>query len=122
LFPPLTAAAASLLHHPAAAEVSGDKGGAVHEFTSLVRELAAPGSMTGLQSYAFKFSKAELPHESYDGINAVCRYYIKATVGRTATLAHAAKEAEFTVQNPSRGALTAAAAGAPAVSGVWRGG
>ena len=53
-----------------------------------------------LQAYQFRFPRAELPHESYEGLNAVCRYYVRASVGRTATTSHATKEAELLVQNP----------------------
>lgn len=59
-----------------------------------LRLLCAP------QAYQFRFPRSELPHETYEGLNAVCRYYVRASVGRTATTSHATKEAEFVVQNP----------------------
>lgn len=53
-----------------------------YEFTSLVRELEAPGDLTGSKSYPFEFTGVEKQYESYDGINARLRYFIRVTIIR----------------------------------------
>ena len=85
---------------PTQTEIAGDKGGQTHEFVSTVKELAPPGVIAGLQSFNFRISRADLPHESYEGASGTCRYFLRATVGRTATTAYATKELDIAVQNP----------------------
>lgn len=47
-----------------------------HEFTSLVKELARPGEITGSTTFAFEFQQVEKPYESYTGANVRLRWVI----------------------------------------------
>ncbi|CAH1785722.1 unnamed protein product [Owenia fusiformis] len=51
-----------------------------HEFTSLVKELARPGELTGNASYSFEFIQVEKPYESYTGANVRLRYFLRVTI------------------------------------------
>ena len=62
-------------------ELYFDRGNA-HEFVSLVREMKPPGELRGPLSIPFEFSRVELPYESYRGINARVRYFVRVTVQR----------------------------------------
>lgn len=53
-----------------------------HPFTSLVKELAPQGEMSNDTTFSFNFANAEKQHETYTGINAKLRYFIRATVMR----------------------------------------
>ena len=53
-----------------------------YEFTSLVRELEAPGELTGSKAYPFEFTGVEKQYESYDGINVRLRYFVRVTITR----------------------------------------
>ena len=53
-----------------------------YEFTSLVRELEAPGELTGSKAYPFEFTGVEKQYESYDGINVRLRYFVRVTIAR----------------------------------------
>eukprot|EP01105_Mastigella_eilhardi_P027645 TRINITY_DN865_c1_g1_i3.p1 TRINITY_DN865_c1_g1~~TRINITY_DN865_c1_g1_i3.p1 ORF type:complete len:371 (+),score=141.33 TRINITY_DN865_c1_g1_i3:1755-2867(+) len=68
------------------------------EFTSLVSELAMPGSLTTSTAYQFEFTKPEKLHESYNGVNCRCRYFLRATVMRN-FLANIVKEMDLWVIN-----------------------
>jgi len=52
------------------------------DFTSLVRELAPSGSITGAVTYPFAFEKPEKQFESYTGVNCKCRYLLRVSVVR----------------------------------------
>lgn len=51
-----------------------------HEFTSLVKELARPGEITGNTTYGFEFQQVEKPYESYTGANVRLRYVVDLKV------------------------------------------
>lgn len=71
--------------------------GSKQEFTSIVRELAPPGSLSGSSEYEFQFLNVDKPHESYMGINANLRYYLRATVTRSYS-SNVVAEKDFWVQ------------------------
>jgi len=72
--------------------------GNFHDFTSLVRELDAAGTLTESRRYNFDFSTVEKPYESYNGLNVRLRYFIRVTVTRNYTSGNVVKEQEFVVQ------------------------
>jgi len=53
-----------------------------YEFTSLVRELDAPGELGQTKSYPFEFAAVEKHYDSYNGINCRLRYFLKVTIAR----------------------------------------
>lgn len=53
-----------------------------HEFTSLVKELAAPGDLQRSTNFDFEFNNVEKQHETYTGINARLRYFVRVTIIR----------------------------------------
>lgn len=53
-----------------------------YEFTSLVRELETPGELQGSKEYPFEFTGVQKQYESYDGINARLRYFVRVTIMR----------------------------------------
>ena len=59
-------------------ELAADK--TPHEFVALAKELAPPGASQGMAALRFSFSRAELPHDSYVGVNARVRYFLRAVV------------------------------------------
>ena len=76
-----------------------------------------PGVLqSGLHALKFAFPKADLAHESYEGINARCRYYVHVTISRSSYAAgNIPKDAHFCVRNvEAPPAAAAAAAGRPA--------
>ena len=75
--------------------------GQKHEFTSLVRELAPPGILSGKKVYKFQFSKVDKQYESYKGAQGYVRYFIRATVTRSGFGQTVAKERDFWIQNLS---------------------
>jgi len=80
-------------------ELAGDK--APHEFVALAKELAPPGASQGMAALRFSFARAELPHESYVGVNARVRYFLRAVVaskGGFGAAASLVKELDFAVQ------------------------
>ena len=80
-------------------ELAGDK--TPHEFVSLAKELAPPGASQGMSALRFCFSRAELPHESYVGVNARVRYFLRAVVaskGGFGAAASLVREVDFLVQ------------------------
>lgn len=82
------------------AELFGDRSGG-HEFASTPKELARPETLPGgTHLYKFSFPKSEMPYESYDGINARCRYFVRVTVSRSSyASSNLVKDAEFIVRN-----------------------
>lgn len=72
--------------------------GNFHDFTSLVRELDAAGTLNESRNYPFDFSSVEKPYESYNGLNVRLRYFIRVTVTRHYTSGNMIKEEEFLVQ------------------------
>eukprot|EP00744_Colponema_vietnamica_P006206 GILI01009021.1.p1 GENE.GILI01009021.1~~GILI01009021.1.p1 ORF type:complete len:298 (-),score=82.63 GILI01009021.1:138-1031(-) len=69
-----------------------------HEFTSIVRELEAPGTLMEDKTFNFQFNRVEKPYETYSGINVRLRYFLRVTVSRHYA-ANITKELEFAVQN-----------------------
>mmetsp|Transcript_6728 Transcript_6728/g.6952 ORF Transcript_6728/g.6952 Transcript_6728/m.6952 type:complete len:332 (-) Transcript_6728:45-1040(-) len=67
------------------------------KFTSIVRELEAPGALLQTKSYPFEFN-TEKPFESYGGINVRLRYFIRVTITRN-YLPAISKEQDLLVQN-----------------------
>jgi vacuolar protein sorting-associated protein 26 len=54
----------------------------------------------GLHPFKFNFPRVEMPYESYDGINARCRYYVRVTVSRASyASSNITKDLEFAVRN-----------------------
>ena len=79
-------------------ELAGDK--TPHEFVSLAKELAPPGASQGMAALRFCFARAELPHESYVGVNARVRYFLRAVVaskGGFGAAASLVREVDFAV-------------------------
>lgn len=71
-----------------------------HEFTSLVKELAKPGEITGGKaSYDFEFVNVEKPYETFTGANVRLRYFLKVTIVRR--LADIVKEMDIAVHTLS---------------------
>ena len=73
--------------------------GQKHEFTSLVRELAPPGVLSGQKVYAFAFNKVDKQFESFKGTQGYVRYFVRATVTRTGFNQTVSKERDFWIQN-----------------------
>mmetsp|Transcript_12966 Transcript_12966/g.33085 ORF Transcript_12966/g.33085 Transcript_12966/m.33085 type:complete len:297 (-) Transcript_12966:1204-2094(-) len=73
-----------------------DRGNPI-EFTSLVRELAAPGVLYFEKSFEFDFSNVEKKYESYNGLNVQLRYFLRATVSKP--YGQSTKEQDFWVQS-----------------------
>ncbi|GMI16491.1 hypothetical protein TrLO_g12856 [Triparma laevis f. longispina] len=61
-------------------EMFYDRGG-VHDFTSLVKEVDAPGTIYDSKEYPLSFD-FEKPYESYRGLNVRVRYFLRATLSR----------------------------------------
>ena len=53
-----------------------------YEFTSLVRELAAPGALERSAEFHFDFNAVDKEFESYTGLNVRLRYFLRVTVAR----------------------------------------
>jgi vacuolar protein sorting-associated protein 26 len=70
-----------------------------YEFTSLVKELAAPGDLTRNASFKFAFAAAEKPYESYQGTNVSLRYFVRVTVLRR--MSNIVKERDIAVHTLS---------------------
>eukprot|EP00761_Pharyngomonas_kirbyi_P009510 gb/GECH01009526.1/.p1 GENE.gb/GECH01009526.1/~~gb/GECH01009526.1/.p1 ORF type:complete len:315 (+),score=63.41 gb/GECH01009526.1/:1-945(+) len=74
----------------------------VCDFLSLSKELASPAIMDTVgevQSFPFQFSKVDKPFESYRGIHADVRYYLRIIVNKS--MGKQVHEQEFWVQNLS---------------------
>jgi hypothetical protein len=53
-----------------------------YEFTSLTRELEAPGELAESKKYAFEFTNVEKQFETYSGNNVRLRYFIRVKIQR----------------------------------------
>jgi vacuolar protein sorting-associated protein 26 len=73
-----------------------------YEFTSMVRELTSAGTIATATEYPFDFTAVEKKFESYSGINAQLRYFVRVTVTRSALYANVVQEFDFAVQNLTR--------------------
>jgi len=69
-----------------------------YEFTSLVRELEAPGDLLEDKSYPFEFKNVEKQYETYSGSNVRLRYFLRLKISRAYT-ANLMKTVDFAVQN-----------------------
>lgn len=69
-----------------------------YEFTSLVRELDAPGVLDHTKEYPFDFSSVDKQYESYNGVNVRLRYFLRVTVSRNYS-SNIVKEIDFWVEN-----------------------
>jgi len=56
--------------------------GNYYDFVSLVQELAPMGVISSTSSFNFDFDSAEMPFESYNGLNVRLRYFLRVTVSR----------------------------------------
>lgn len=75
------------------------------DFLSFAQELAAPGELKNTESFNFEFKNVEKMYESYRGINARLKYYLKVTITRKS--ADVIKERELWVyQYVQPGVLT----------------
>lgn len=54
-----------------------------HQFLNLSRELSPPGKLVQDQSYEFDFSQVDKKSESYNGINARLRYFVRFVITRS---------------------------------------
>jgi len=71
-----------------------------NEFTSLVRELEAPGTMADSKSFAFEFANVEKQYETYTGANVRLRYFVRVKITRQYA-SNIVKTIDFAVQNVS---------------------
>ena len=89
-----------------------------HEFLSLVKELSPAGSIAGLLSLPFSFEGVDFPVESYSGVNARVKYFVRAIASTKGGFVGGGgserKEAEFCVRTPH---ATAPAVGAGGSAG-----
>jgi len=69
-----------------------------YEFTSLVRELEAPGDLNDDKSYPFEFKNVDKQFETYSGNNVRLRYFVRAKVTRSYA-SNIMKTVDFAVQN-----------------------
>jgi len=69
-----------------------------YEFTSLVRELSAPGAMDRSMDFPFDFSSVDKQYESYNGLNVRLRYFLRVTMTRNYN-SNIVKETDFWVEN-----------------------
>jgi len=56
--------------------------GNIYDFTSVVKELEAAGTMTESKTYPFAFDEVERTNESYNGVCCSLNYYLKVTIFR----------------------------------------
>eukprot|EP00808_Paulinella_micropora_P008840 g4281.t1 len=76
-----------------------------YDFTSLVKDLATPGEISGEQSWDFDFANIEKPYESYSGTNVRLsgtnvrlRYFVRVKITRSYST-NIVKVVDFGVQN-----------------------
>lgn len=69
------------------------------EFTTLVRHLDDPGSLSGTRQYAFQFTNVEKAYDTYKGINVQLRYFLRVTVVRAQYTPDVVKEFDVCVQH-----------------------
>lgn len=72
-----------------------------HEFVSIVKQLALAGELKQDTAFVFDFGNFEKPYESYNGINARLRYYVRVTIS-TKKYSTFTEEFDFWVQNTDR--------------------
>lgn len=78
-------------------ELAYDRGNH-YVFTSLIRELDAPGELGAEKAYPFEFANVEKQYETYNGINVRLRYFVRIKISRQYG-ASIKKEVDFAVQN-----------------------
>ena len=69
-----------------------------YEFTSLVRELAAPGTLERSAQFHFDFNTVDKAYDSYTGLNVRLRYFLRVTMARQYA-SNMVEELDFWVQN-----------------------
>lgn len=69
-----------------------------YDFTSLVKDLAGPGEISGDQEWDFDFANIEKPYESYSGTNVRLRYFVRVKITRSYNT-NIVKTVDFGVQN-----------------------
>lgn len=69
------------------------------EFTSLVRHLEDPGSLSGVRQYTFSFTNVEKAYDTYTGINVRLRYFLRVTVLRSQYTPDIVKEFDLAVRH-----------------------
>eukprot|EP01053_Blabericola_migrator_P003199 Blabericola_migrator_1__3198@NODE_193_length_11571_cov_33_434805_g166_i0_p6_GENE_NODE_193_length_11571_cov_33_434805_g166_i0NODE_193_length_11571_cov_33_434805_g166_i0_p6_ORF_typecomplete_len343_score41_45Vps26/PF03643_15/1_2e75Arrestin_N/PF00339_29/1_3e05Arrestin_N/PF00339_29/5_2e02_NODE_193_length_11571_cov_33_434805_g166_i017392767 len=79
-------------------ETSTTKGSRIHDFLTMSKELEPPGTMTQPKSYEWQFKSCEMPHDTYRGLNARLRYFLRLTFARQ-NGRNVTKELDFIVQN-----------------------
>lgn len=80
-------------------ELYSDRGSA-SDFLSLARDLDTPGEVVEAHYLPFNFGQPELQYESYVGINAKVRYFLRVTVQKQYQ-ANVVRWFKFWVQNPT---------------------
>ncbi|XP_065844891.1 vacuolar protein sorting-associated protein 26B-like [Oscarella lobularis] len=68
-----------------------------HEFSSLVQDLAPPGTLDKEKNFDFQFLHVEKPYESYTGANVRLRYFLRVTIVRR--LSDIVKELDLAVHS-----------------------
>lgn len=69
------------------------------EFTSLVRHLDDPGTLSKQAQYTFQFTNVEKSFDTYSGINVRLRYFLRVTVLRAQYTPDIIKEVDICVQH-----------------------
>lgn len=64
-----------------------------------MKELEAPGILDATQTFNFSFDNMDKPYESYIGLNAQVRYYLKVTISSHYGMNTVAKEEDIWIQN-----------------------
>jgi len=70
-----------------------------HQFISVPKELAPAGELSQSISFDFEFNEIEKQYESYNGINARLRYFLKLTMVIRRSLSNLLVEKDFWVHN-----------------------
>uniref|UniRef100_A0A7S1IAJ0 Vacuolar protein sorting-associated protein 26 n=1 Tax=Eutreptiella gymnastica TaxID=73025 RepID=A0A7S1IAJ0_9EUGL len=70
-------------------------------FTSHEKILSGPGSFEDTKVFEYNFDNVSMPAESYTGISAFLRYYIRVTLSRS-YVPNVVEEHDFWVQNTSQ--------------------
>eukprot|EP01083_Nonionella_stella_P072692 196089_1 len=77
-------------------ELTFDRGNH-YVFTSLIRELDAPGELTQEKIFPFEFANVEKNYESYNGTNVRLRYFVRVKIAQRYST-DIKKEVDFIVQ------------------------
>ena len=64
-----------------------------------MKELEAPGILDSTETFNFSFENMDKPYESYIGLNAQVRYYLKVTISSHYGMNTVAKEEDVWIQN-----------------------